>query len=192
VDVRSITLAPNEPVRQQIPFRFFMLLETGAPLEVRFLAAASLSKTGEVGRAVEAGYKKWPLNPADERERWGGYELVSTVLQTVRVGVSESQADYARLVQVFELELAADFATQDDEAVTTTAAEVIAANADRTKLIVQHVGGAGVVRLGDDQITDTRGGQLRPNGAYTVHAKGALYARTESGTATLAFLEEVK
>jgi hypothetical protein len=184
MDVRTITLAANTPYRAEIPFRFFMLIRTGAALQVTFLASGSRSPIGEIGRDVEAGYKRFPINPSDEGERWGGFILTSTTAQDVTVGVSDSAGDYNRLVQVFELDpgdtlnTAADVATIGDAANVS----VIAANASRRVVHITALASNTVnLRIGDTNITGARGLQLQPGMTLSINTRAQIFARAEAG-----------
>jgi hypothetical protein len=185
VDVRTITLTANVPARFRVPHRFFMLTQTGAALEVRKLAAGTLSLVGEIGRDVEAGYKYFPVNPADDSERWGGFELLSTSTQDVTVAVSDSAGDYARLVQVFEVDPGNSLATAADVATIGNAANVsiVAANATRRAVHVTALASNTVnLRVGDTNITTSRGLQLQPGMTLTLNTRAELFARAESGS----------
>jgi hypothetical protein len=196
VDVRPITLVANVPNRQRIPHRFFMLIETGAALEVRKLERLSLAVTGEVGRNVEAGYKYFPVNPADDSERWGGFELLSTVSQDVTVAISDSAGDYARLVQVFEVDPGNTLGTAADVATIGDAANVsvVAANATRRAVHVTALGSNTVnLRVGDTNITGSRGLQLQPGMTLTLNTRAQVFARAEAGGSNqgVSILEEL-
>lgn len=192
MDVRQIALTANTPARLIVPFRFFMLIETGGALDVKFLHRNSLSLIDEIGRSVEAGYKKKPLNPADVEERWGGYELLSTSNQTVTVGVSNSEGDYNRLVQVFEIEAPDDIASAADVNVGTGAeVEIVASNANR-KAVYLYNTGSGQIRVRESLGGATvRGAPIPPGTERKLTTKGAVYGISESGTNAITVLEEV-
>lgn len=183
MDVRTIELTAGVPVRQRIPHRFFMLISTGAALQVSKLAHGTLSLTGEVGRNVEAGFKYFPLNPANESERWGGYELLSAFDQSVAVAVSDFAGDYARLVQVFELNPGATLASVAD--VTTIGAAAVLLTAASATVKRVHVkallANTAPIRVGDNAITAARGLELQPGEGVTIQTAGAVYAIRASG-----------
>lgn len=190
MDVRDIVLTANTPARQAIPHRFFMLIEAASPVELRKLSVGSLSYSGERGRSVEAGYKYFPLDATDPRERWGGFELESTVTQTVRVGVSDSAGDYARLVQLFEQELADGLDDVADVTVSNTAVQLLPSNANRTKAIITN-SSAEPMRVGKQATVATnRGVRVDGGQSITLHTKAAIYAIREGAadaTANITF-----
>lgn len=187
MDVRSIVLSAGVAVRQEIPFRFFLLIAAPTALDVTFLKPGSLSKTGEIGRSVEAGYKLRPLNPADPKESWGGFELLSAVDQTVRVGTSLSEGDYARLVQVFQLDPPTDLKpTQDVTDIGGTApVAIIAANGDAvTRHVTALSSNTSNLRIGNADVDTDKGQPLQPGLTFSTSVNGALYAIREDGSAT--------
>ncbi len=194
MDVGPYLLTANVPSRLAIPFRFFMLVEASAPISVEFLARGSLSKTGEVGRSVEAGYKKFPLDPTDVNARWGGVVLTSTSTQTVRIGFSDDAGDYGNFVQnVLAAISDALTSTPDVTTIAGTALEIKAANAGRRKIhVTAHTDNDSALRIGDSAITTSRGLRLGAGLTLTLETTAAVYAIRESGSnnQSVSILEE--
>jgi hypothetical protein len=194
MDVRTVSLLANTPVRFRVPHRFFMLTRTSAALEVRKLAPNTLSQVGEIGRDVEAPYKYFPLNPSDESERWGGFELLSTVAQDVRIAVSDSAGDYARFGTLVELDPGATLQTVADVTAIGAGANVslVAANATRRAVhITSLAANTTNLRIGDTNTTTTRGLQLAPGMTLTLNTRAQVFGRSESGTCSVSVLEEL-
>jgi len=190
MDVQSVVLTAGVTTPINTSGRFFMLVSAGAPLQVQFVKDRSTFR--ETGRNVEAGYVSFPGNWLDREDRFDGVRLLSATTQTVEIGISDRAADYRRVVGIFQIQQPNGITTTADAAVDTSAAIKLAANANRRKVIIQHVSGAGVVRVGDSAITDARGARLTANGSITLDTTAAIYARTETGAAVISLFEETR
>lgn len=190
MDVRTIDLTAGEPLRQQVPHRFFVLLDTQAPLTVKKLDPRALSVDGEIARDVESGFMYWPLNPQGNKT-WGGYELLSTTTQSIRIATSYEAGDYRRFLTEVVSQAPADLTDDDDVAVSSVAVEVAPANALRRSVVIQNVG-ANNVRVGTSSVTATRGTRLLPNGSRVFTTRAAIYAIREGGSnSSVSVSEEV-
>lgn len=193
MDVRAFDLVANVPLRQSIPHRFFLLVRSLSPVTVRKLSAGALSVVqSEIGRDVESSYAYFPLDPSNDAERWGGFELLSSVNQTVRVAVSDHAGDYKLFAQSVIVELPDGLDDVDDIAVSTPAVEVAAANGNRRTIIVQNVG-ANPIRVGTADVAANRGTRLVAGGSRTFTTRAAIYAIREGGSdSTVSISEETK
>ena len=181
MDVRSIVLTANK--RTEIPTsgRFFMLVETAAPLDVEFLKARSAWR--ETGRNVEAGYKSFPdpSRPAED-QGFDGLVFTSSVNQTVRYATSVRAGDYSRIGIDVTITQPDTTSTVADITVSSTALEVLAANANRKHSTVRNIGDNNI-RIGDeDNVAAARGYQLRPGEYYTHDGTDALFAIREGAS----------
>lgn len=194
MDVRTIELTAGVPARFHEPFRFFMLVEAAAAIDVEFLSPKSLSKTGEKGRSVQAGYKKFPLDPTDPSREWGGFVLLSAGSQSVRVGTSADAGDYGNFTQNVLAAISDSLtSTADVTNIAGSAVQLLAANTGRRKVHVTALeSNDAKLRVGDSAITTTRGLPLAPGLTLTLETTAAVYAIRESGSSNLgaALLEE--
>lgn len=196
MDVQEVELNANARVPVHVPGRFFMLIATSAPVTVRF--KRSLSTFREVARDVEGGYVSFPGDWTDRDDRFDGVEFVSTVNQTITIGISDRAADYRRTVGVVQVEGPNDGATAADQTIVGAAAAVTiaAANADRLgAIIVQNVedpGGGNVrVALGATA-TAALGKRLAPGQSVTFHSPAAVTAFAETVNVKVSVTEETR
>ena len=193
MDVRTIELTANDRIPVKTPGRFFMLITADSPVTVRFKRAFSTFR--EVARDVEAGYQSFPGDWRDEDDRFDGVEITSAVAQTVTIGISDRAADYRRVVGVFQIQQPNTITTTADVTVTgaATGVQVVAANANRRKLIIQNVHASENVRVGDSNITSTRGIRLVPGASITLDTTAEVRAIREGGVdSTVSVLEETR
>ena len=193
MDVRSHVLTANQVLVLNQGGRFFMLVSASvAVAEVQFVKKRSTTR--ETARNIEAGYVSFPGDWKDREDRFDGIRITNgATAQTIQVGISDRAADYRRVVGIVQIQQPDTIETQADASVTTTVAGAkFAANGNRRKAIVQHVSGTGVGRLGDAAITATRGARLVVGASITIDATAAIFARTETGTATISIFEETR
>lgn len=182
MDIQSYELQAGVRTPIMMPGRFFMLVETGGPVDVDFVANAG--KSPESGRNVEAGYASMPGNWLDERDNYfDGFVLESDTNQTVRVAVSFSSGDYRRVVGIVQLQQPNDGDTEADQAVTAADAEIAAANTSARFTYVQNTGAANIrVRYGGSAATAARGIQLAPGQSVMFRGTAAIHAIREGGS----------
>lgn len=190
MEVRSYDLSAGVNHRFDRAAKFFMLIETGGPVTVRFLK--NRSRTREVATAVEAGYISKPGDWRDPEDRFDGFELQSTSSQTVRVGISDREGDYRRALSLVQVDQPNTLTTTADATAGAAAAEIVAANSNRRKLILQNVS-VNDARVGDSNVAAARGILLAAGASITLDTTAAVYAIRTGGTdATIAILEEEK
>lgn len=191
MDIQSISLTANLRTALRLPGRFFMLVETGAPLEVGF--ELNGATTGERARNVEAGYVRMPGDWADLSDRFDGVVLESDTNQTVRIGISEHAADYRRVVGIFQVQLANAGTTAADQTVGAASSEIAAENASRRRVHVQNTHATETIRVGPGTVTASRGIQLQPGMSATFETSAAINAIRQGATnATVAVVEETR
>lgn len=83
--------------------------------------------------------------------------------------------------------IAATVTTHEDVAVGANGAQVIASNANRKELILENVG-ANPLRLGDSNVSNTRGIKIDPNSSIILTTTASMYAQSTGGS-TLAITE---
>lgn len=190
MDVKSHVLVANARTRIHHPGRFFMLIETGAELDVTFEFRGS--PIGEIGVDVQAGYKRFPGNWADLKDgRFDTVVLTSAINQTVVIGISQSAADYTRTLSVVEVEQPNAGSTAGDQTAGVGSSEIAASNADRRLIHIQNTGTTNNARVGPGVVTATRGVQLQPGQSVTLRTSAAINAIREGGAdTTLGVTEE--
>lgn len=150
--VVSHPLVANQRTRIHHPGRFFILIETGAALDVTF--ELNRSGIGEVGKDVQAGYKRFPGDWSNLDE--GNFDtvvLTSAIAQTVVIGISQTAADYTRVVSVVQVEQPSTIVTTDDVTVGVAVGTIIAANTSRRQLILRALkANSGTIRVGETGI----------------------------------------
>ena len=77
--------------------------------------------------------------------------------------------------------------TYEDVAVTDPSAQVLASNANRKEVILQNIG-ANPLRIGDSNVSNTRGIQISPNSSFILTSTASVYAYSASGS-TLSIME---
>ncbi len=152
MQVKSHSLLAGVRTRIHHPGRFFILIETGAALDVTFEKDGT--PIGEVGESVQAGYKRFPgdwSNPKDGR--FDTIVLTSAANQTVVIGVSQAAADYTRTVSVVQVESPNAGSTADDQTAGVGSSEIAAINANRRLIHIQNTGAANNARVGPGVVT---------------------------------------
>lgn len=192
MDVRQITVQGGVRTRIDTSGRFFMLIETAAPVDVEFIRSRSTFR--EVGRGVEAGYKSFPdpTRPGED-QGYDGLVFVSGVTQTLTYATSDRAGDYSQIGIRVQQPGPNSTTTEDDVTVSSVAVVVLAADANRKHATVRNIG-ANNVRLGDAaNIGPTRGYQLRAGEYYTHNGEDELAAIREGASdSTLCVIEHAR
>lgn len=184
MEVRRITLSAGVPIRIDTPGRFFMLTQTGGPLDVELVKAGSIFR--EKATDVEAGYKTFP-DPsvgAGVDQSFDGVRLTSATGQVVQYAITDRAGDYGKIDTSVQIQPSNTVTTVADIAVAAAAVTVLAANANRKHSTIRNVGAA-TIRIGDAaNIAAARGYQLRSGEFYTHDGTEALSAIREGATSS--------
>ena len=190
MDVKSYALTAGTKHVFGIPHRFFMLIETGAPVTVRFRRGSH--RSWEVAENVERGYLTEPGNWDDPTDRFDGFEILSAVNQTVRIGLSERRGDYRQILPEVALEQPDDVESTADVTVTSLAeVEVVASNANRFTVDLYNLGAAQIRVRESLGAATVRGAPIPAGMSRQFRTTGALYAVSEGADCDVAILEEV-
>lgn len=191
MEVRSLELSAGIRTAVPSPGRFFMLIETSAPLDVEFTKERSPIR--EKGRDVEAGYKSRPdpSQPPDGlTQSFDGLVFTSATAQTIRYAISDRDGDYARIATDVNIEPAGALSSIADVATSSAAATLVAAaSAARLRLSLRNISAVNC-RVGDSAITTSRGMQLRPGETITLETSAAVYIIRETTDVTVSVLSE--
>lgn len=183
MDVKSHTLVANARTRVHHPGRFFILIETGAALDVTFEFRGS--PIGEIGTDVQAGYKRFPGDWADPEDgRFDTVVLTSATAQTVVIGISQSAADYTRTVSIVQTKQPASIIDIAQKSVTTLQT-IASSNGNRARVIIQNVDTSGIVRVGGGGLSATEGVQLKIGMSWVTDGTYGVNCISEDGTAVL-------
>lgn len=77
----------------------------------------------------------------------------------------------------------------DQTAIGTTATSLAAANTGRTSIIIQNIGATNQARVGDTNITTTRGVRLAPGESVTFETTAQIFGLSEASTTDFAVTE---
>ena len=179
MQVDSIALVANQAQTFMSPYKFFMLIETGGPLRVKFFK--NQSPTREIANDVEVGYISKPGDWRDAEDRFDGFQLLSTSNQTVRVGLSDREGDYRFALSFVRFEQPNSIDTVDDVTVDNTATVLVPADTSRRKAIITNIS-ANAMRLGDANVGATSGARIGAGQSVTLDTTAAVYGIREGGS----------
>lgn len=180
MDVKSHTLVANARTRIHHPGRFFILIETGAQLDVTFEFRGS--PVGEIGTDVQAGYKRFPGNWADPEDgRFDTIVMTSATAQTVVIGISQSAGDYTRVVSIVEQVKSTQLYVSADVTLTNAGTTTVFASlSTRFEAFVQNVSAVGYVRLGFQSFTGGNGIRLGPGQSAVIATTSMIKGQAET------------
>lgn len=170
--------------RLAIPGRYFRILNSSAPVDVKFYRNGAVTVTAE---AVEAGYYAIP------KEWFDGVEIVSASAQTVKIGISDGDGGYDSSVITSAVLLASIITDHAPVVVGVVATQLLAADTSRMGARFFN-GGAADVYLGGVGVTTANGAIKITPGSLWIESEAAPSAwYAISGTAGQSVLvQEVK
>lgn len=78
----------------------------------------------------------------------------------------------------------------DQEALSTTAEQVLAVNSVRRRVVIKNLDSAITVYIGKFNVSSSNGLELKPGESIALHTTASIHAIAASGTPSIAWLEE--
>lgn len=162
------TFAGATTWRLDVPGKYFTILECTAAVNVTFFKGGKKLELGQIS-ALLAGLEVTLGEIDDPESAFDRVEVGMSGANTVKIGIGNGQARYNRSQGSVQITNFNGSVANTAKTVTTTSAQLVAANASRRYLLIQNKDAAGViyVNFGAGAATTANGVKIAAGGSFS-------------------------